>query len=193
MSILKVREANIDDAADIARLVNAAYRPQSGTEGWTHESLIVSGERANAVQVADALEKTTVLVGLYGAEIVACVQIERNGADAYIGMLAVAPKLQTAGLGKAMLQEAEFYAETTLGAQQFVLVVIKARTELVQFYRRRGYEETGETLPYPINSGVGTPRKEDLELIVLHKRSNLLLNPDTRQELAAPRQLSRAC
>jgi ribosomal protein S18 acetylase RimI-like enzyme len=184
MSQLKIRKASTEDATAITRLVNAAYRPELGAQGWTHESHIVSGERTNAVQVASALEKSTVLVGLYGTEIVACVQIERDGIDAYIGMLAVDPMRQATGLGKVMLSQAESYAETSLGAQRFALIVVKARTELVQFYLRRGYDDTGKSLPYPIDSGVGTPRSDNLELIVLRKRSNSSVNPDTAEDRA---------
>lgn len=174
----------MDDASAVARLVNAAYRPQLGRQGWTHEAHIVSGDRTSAVQVIDVLQKSTILVGLYGTEIVACVQIERDGHDAYIGMLAIEPALQAVGLGKRMLERAEFYAESTLGADQFKLVVVKTRSELIQFYRRRGYEETGEIFPYPINSDVGTPRIENLELAVLRKRANSSLERDGESRAA---------
>jgi ribosomal protein S18 acetylase RimI-like enzyme len=178
MSQLKIREATVKDAAEIACLVNAAYRPQSGAEGWTHESSLISGDRTSPEQVADVLIDSVVLVGLHDAKIVACVQIESKGNEAFIGMLAVEPSIQAGGLGKTMLTEAERYAESSLSATQFVLVVVSARAELVQFYLRRGYEETGQRLAYPINSGVGKPRDGELDLTILHKRSDKSVKTD---------------
>jgi ribosomal protein S18 acetylase RimI-like enzyme len=105
--------------------------------------VLYSQWRTNVVQVANVVETSTVLGGLYGAKIVACVQIERDGSEAYIGMLAVDPALQTAGIGKAMLRQAELYAESSLGAEQFVLVVVKERNELVQFGMQVGTRKFG--------------------------------------------------
>jgi ribosomal protein S18 acetylase RimI-like enzyme len=178
MSKLKIREATVKDAAEIACLVNAAYRPQAGEGGWTHESSLVSGDRTSPEQVADVLIDSVVLVGLHDAKLVACVQIEGKGNEAFIGMLAVEPSIQAGGLGKTMLTEAERYAESSLSATQFVLVVVSARAELVQFYLRRGYEETGQRLAYPINSGVGKPRGGELDLTILRKRSDKPVKPD---------------
>ncbi|QKT04492.1 GNAT family N-acetyltransferase [Ectothiorhodospiraceae bacterium 2226] len=172
MNRLTYRKATAADAAEIARLVNAAYRPQAGAEGWTHESRIVSGDRTSSRQVEKLLGSSVVLVGLRDDRLVACVQIDRTGADATIGMLAIEPSIQAGGLGSAMLAEAESYAASSLGAERFVLIVVGARTELIQFYIRRGYEDSGQRLPYPIDSGVGTPRNGTLDLVVLQKRAN---------------------
>lgn len=182
MTELTLREATISDAADIARIVNMAYRPEPGTEGWTHESDLVSGDRTSAAQVAQLLRHSVILLGLRGAAIVACVQIESKDMAAHIGMLAVEPAMQGAGVGKTMLAHAEAYAQCSLGAQECVLVVVAARIELIQFYRRRGYEDTGQRLPYPTEARVGTPRDVTLDLVVLCKRVNTTPN--------RPRELS---
>lgn len=176
--------ATTTDTAEIARLVNAAYRPPPGAEGWTHETNIVSGDRTSSRQVEELLHHSVVLVGLRNGKIVACVQIESKDRDAYIGMLAVEPTMQATGVGKAMLAQAEAYAASILGAEWFVLVVVATRTELIQFYLRRGYQESGQRLPYPVGSGVGTPRCEALNLAVLRKR-NTALKP-TGSSVAAP-------
>ena len=172
LNLLTIREAIPGDAPQIARLVNAAYRPHPGAEGWTHESDIVAGERTSTQQVEEALGSSVVFVGLRGSAIVACIQVARKGIEAHIGMLAVEPSLQGAGFGDAMLAHAEAYALSSFGAEQFVLVVVSDRTELIEFYRRRGYEDSGQRLPYPIGRGVGTPRNGLLDLAVLRKRAN---------------------
>lgn len=171
MSHLTLREAARGDSAEITRIVNAAYRPDAGAGGWTHESALVRGARTSAEQVEELLSDSVVLVGLRGSRLVACVQIQGKGNEAHIGMLAVEPSLQGTGAGSVMLARAEAYAAGSLGAAEFVLVVVSARIELIRFYIHRGYEQTKERMAYPLGSGVGTPRIAALDLTVLRKRS----------------------
>jgi ribosomal protein S18 acetylase RimI-like enzyme len=93
-------------------------------------------------------------------------------------MLAVDPSLQTSGIGKLLLAHAEELAVQTFNAQVGVLVVIAARTELVEFYLRRGYSKTEEWSQYPIDAGVGTPEKEAMLLTTLRKCFNNRLHGD---------------
>lgn len=175
MNELTVRKATAGDCDAVARLVNAAYRPEPGGEGWTHESRLVAGDRTSAAQVEDLLTHSVILLGIHGSQIVACIQIASKDTDAHIGLLAVSPEIQRAGVGKAMLTHAEAYAESSLGAQQFIVVVVAVRVELIQFYCRRGYQDTGHRLPYPVAAGVGTPREGKLDLVVLCKRPDAWL------------------
>lgn len=166
---LSFKPATADDAAALAELVNAAYRPGPESTSWTHESHLLSGARTSAAQIQSLLRESHILVGFIDARLVSSVQIERHGREAYIGLLAVAPADQAAGIGAATLAEAEAYAARLAGVERFALLVVSARTELVAFYRRRGYTDSGERRDYPINSGVGTPRGAILDLTVLHK------------------------
>lgn len=172
MEPVLLRRAAIEDAPHIVTVVNSAYRPAPGEEGWTHESALVTGSRIDLEQVYQAIESSTVLVAFYGFQLVGCVQIQAKGIESFIGMLAVLPSNQTAGLGKKLLAEAESYAQSHLSAQRLVLLVVTDRRELIDFYVRRGYEETGEFVAYPTNSGVGKPLSSDARLAVLHKSVN---------------------
>jgi ribosomal protein S18 acetylase RimI-like enzyme len=100
------------DAEAIAQLVNKAYRPEDGASGWTHESDLVSGSRICISQIEAILSTpdSVIIVGLKGSEIVSCVHVEKDENHSHIGMLAVNPVLQGAGLGKQMLTQAESYA-----------------------------------------------------------------------------------
>jgi hypothetical protein len=50
------------------------------------------------------------------------------------------------------------------------MTVIASRTELIDFYLRRGYTETGETRPFPYgDERFGVPRRDDLVFNVLTK------------------------
>lgn len=172
MEQISVRKAATEDAEHIVALVNAAYRPAPGSEGWTHEAALVTGSRIDLGQILRTLESSTVLVAVRGSQLIGCVQIQAQGQESHIGMLAVLPSAQTAGLGKKLLAEAECYAQAGFGAQLFVLLVVAERRDLINFYVRRGYEETGEYQPYPIEAGVGTPVDPNACLAVLHKSSN---------------------
>lgn len=103
---------------------------------------------------------------------VACVHIEKDGNLSHIGMLAVRPNLQGAGAGKKILAHAEDYATRHFGAEKFVMVVVSSRKELLSFYLRRGYQQTGTVMSYPLDAEAGVPKLEDLKIEVLHKMAN---------------------
>ena len=178
MSQVHIRKAELTDAEAVTKLVNRAYRPEAGSEGWTNESALVSGDRIDQGKVTTAIQSGTVLVGSNERGLVGCVQVEVTDRVAHIGMLAVDPSLQTSGIGKLLLAHAEELAVQKFNAQVGVLVVIAARTELVDFYLRRGYSRTEEWSQYPTDAGVGTPEKEAMLLTTLRKCFNNRLHGD---------------
>lgn len=141
MSNIQFKIATTENAENIARLVNAAYRPHPDTGGWTHEAHLVQGERTSPQQVEVLIKASTVLVGTLAERVVACAHISAEGEEAHIGMLAVEPALQTGGIGKALLTRAEEYASQVLGATDLMLIVLRNRSELIAFYLRRGYQD----------------------------------------------------
>ncbi|MFC4260430.1 GNAT family N-acetyltransferase [Marinobacter lacisalsi] len=178
MPQVHIRKAELTDAEAVTKLVNRAYRPEAGSEGWTHESALVSGDRIGQGKVTTAIQSGTVLVGSNERGLVGCVQVEVTDRVAQIGMLAVDPSLQASGIGKLLLAHAEELAVQKFNAQVGVLVVIAARTELVGFYLRRGYSKTDEWSQYPTDAGVGTPEKEAMLLTTLRKCFNNRLHGD---------------
>ena len=133
-----------------------------------HESELVDGSRISEHQVIE-LADSIIVMGLDGADIVACVHVKKDGSSSYIGMLAVNPLLQSAGVGKHILAYAEDYARVAFGAQKFMMVVLSARTELIAFYFRRGYQRVGSVMDYPVSAGVGLPKVSNLTIEVLEK------------------------
>ncbi|MEQ1742629.1 MAG: GNAT family N-acetyltransferase [Candidatus Nitrotoga sp.] len=180
MSIDIFRTASKLDAAVIANLVNMAYRPESGASGWTHESDLVSGSRTNVDQIVDIISKpdSVILLGIKGSEIVACIHIEKDDSSGYIGMFAVNPTLQGAGVGKQMLAYAEWYASENFSSDKFIMVVVSSRSELISFYQRRGYQKTGSIMDYPLSAGAGIPKHPDLKIEILEKRSDITVKRD---------------
>ena len=102
--------------------------------------------------------------------LVACCQLESRTHTAYFGLFAVQPRLQAAGIGTAMLEEAERIAREEWQVPRLEMQVIDVRTELVAWYERRGYARTGETSPFPYGEPPhGRPRLPDLRFAVLAK------------------------
>lgn len=175
---ITTRTAVLSDATDIATLVNRAYRPEGEAKGWTHEGALVSGPRTSPANVADLLTGTSrVLVLCREDKILACVQIELRGPVAYIGMLASDPTIQDQGLGKQMLAHAENFAMSYPAVLQLRMLVLSSRPELLAFYLRRGYVQTGEVLDYPVAAGIGQPAVPGLHVLALHKAVPRVANP----------------
>jgi len=166
--------ATVIDATPLADLVNAAYRGTGGHYGWTHEVELIAGNRASTSDVATLIggSSTTVLIrrGDKPPALVGCVAIEMNSADhCTVSMLAIAPDHQAAGLGRALLADAEQFAANK-GATIAKITVVQQRETLIAWYERRGYRRTGalEAFPYGDDS-VGTPLRDDLRFVVLEK------------------------
>lgn len=171
MSIDEIRTATLSDAAQIAKLVNDAYRPPLGAGGWTHESGLVSGARTSTemIEAAIVLHDSILLVALSNQQILACVQIERHGSASHIGLLAVSPAVQGSGVGKQMLRHAEALALENYRSEKWILAVVSNRNELAAFYARRGYKKTAVVSDYPTTVGVGIPLQSGLKVELYEK------------------------
>jgi len=163
--------ARPDDAEEIARLVNTAYRPTSGAAGWTHEGAIVGGPRVDPDQILHALQQigTVILVARSGGGIAACVQLQKASDICHLGLLAVDPELQGRDVGKRLLSLAEAHAFEAMNCRTVRISVLSQRPELMAFYVRRGYRAVGAVTDYPYASGVGTPLVNGLTVQTLDK------------------------
>ena len=172
MKIDEYRIATNADVPALVELINSSYRPTGGVAGWTHESDLIGGDRVNGEQLTGLLMNpgSTMLLGLSDREIVACVNVNEEAGAVFIAMLTVRPNFQNTGFGKEMLQLAEEYADNQYEVSECNLFVIQARTELYEFYLRRGYLSAGITSDYPANAGVGIPKVEGLKLELLTKK-----------------------
>ncbi|KAJ7904327.1 GCN5-related N-acetyltransferase [Mycena olivaceomarginata] len=160
-----------EEAAILADLVQRAYR---GDVGWTTEAALLGGKRVDAESVLQRTQdlEARVLVAEKDDAIIGCCEIalRKTGQAAYFGMLAVEPGLQTAGLGRAILAEAEKRAKEVWGVASIEMTVLAQRETLVQWYERRGYEKTGTTQIFPVDVDLGTPLRDDLHFVVLRKK-----------------------
>jgi len=174
--LLRTRLAISTDAVILARLVNSAYRGDSSRVGWTTEADLLGGQRTDEDALRDFIEQGTriggqaMLVHEDDGHLVACVQLEQRGDEAYLGMLTIAPSRQASGLGKRLLAAAEDFVRRQWQSRRMIMTVILQRDELIAWYERRGYARTGETSPFPYgNPRFGEPKRPDLCFVLLAK------------------------
>jgi N-acetylglutamate synthase-like GNAT family acetyltransferase len=143
---VKIRTAQLDDAEDIARLVNAAFRP---------ERFFIAGDRTNSEKVRDLLQKGKFVLAEEDGALIGCVYVEVRGARGYFGLLAIDPALQRSGVGSRLVAIAEDECRSA-GCRFMDLTIVNLRTELPPFYQRLGYLENG-TLPFPSDQHPNQP------------------------------------
>ena len=165
------RYAVLDDAQEIAQLVNSAYRGESSRAGWTTEADLLSGTRISTEEVQEEIadEDTIILLCLQNQAMIGCVQLQRTEDAAYFGMFVVKPTLQGAGIGKAFMQEAENLVKKIWDTQKMWMTVISVRSELIAYYERRGYQRTGRFKPFDVGVFNGDLKVSDLQFEELEK------------------------
>jgi len=143
---LNIRNANIDDVAQLVELINLAYRAQSD-RSWTTEKAFVDGTRITNEQLSEDLNRSNFKLFVGENEqglLVACIGLSLDHNSVEIGTFAIDSSVQNLGYGKQMLNYVEAY-------------VAQSCSELIAYYQRRGYQITGHTEPYPVNANVGQP------------------------------------
>lgn len=134
-------------------LVEAAYRGNSARRGWTHEADLLEGDRTTDAELAAAIADPArrVLLAIGDGVLAGSVTVTDLGKGmAYMGMLCVDPELQSAGLGRTLMAQVESLAVREFAARAMEMTVVDARTELIAYYERRGYRQTGERRPFPL-------------------------------------------
>lgn len=151
--MIQFRTATGADVPALRALVERAYRGDSAKQGWTHEADLLDDERTSDAELAETIAdaKARVLLARIDGRLAGTVTIRDLGEGrAYLGMLCVDPDLQAAGLGRALMADAEDMAVEAFGARTMEMTVIDARAELIAYYERRGYASTGELRPFPL-------------------------------------------
>jgi ribosomal protein S18 acetylase RimI-like enzyme len=169
---LMFRSAQAADADAVVALVESAYRGPSSRAGWTTEADLLGGQRTDRREVDALLDsaQATIVLALLEGQLVGCVCVRLEPPQlAHVGMFAIRPDLQSRGLGRVLLAEAERVARDR-GARGAEMTVLEQRPELLAWYERRGWQQTGETEPFPYDDPrFGLPRRPDLRFLVLIK------------------------
>jgi predicted N-acetyltransferase YhbS len=170
---MQIRHAVAADIPAVHHLVENAYRGDSARKGWTHEADLLGGQRTDAQALAEMIGDPAqrILMAIEEEVVLGCVQVsQKNAETAYLGLLSVDPDLQAGGLGRALISAAENCARDDFNASSMEMTVIVQRQELIAYYQRRGYTQTGETRPFPLDDErFGLPVTRDLAFVVLAK------------------------
>lgn len=166
-----ISHAVLADVHALETLVNSAYRGEISKQGWTTEADLLDGSRIDTEAITSLIKRPGTLILKYveSNKILGCVELDLIDGALYLGMLSVQPDLQGKGIGKALLKAAEVEAEK-LNCGHIFMIVISIRVELIAWYTRHGYEDTGKLKPFHFNDPrFGIP-KQKLEFVVLEKK-----------------------
>lgn len=130
----QVRIAAEIDAQEITHLINSAFRLAEG--------FFIDSDRIDLKEVIESLGVGKFLVAEEAGLIIGCVHVQPRGERAYLGLLSVDPSRQHSGVGSQLMTAAENYC-LGLGCRFMDIKIVSLRKELPDFYRKRGYVETG--------------------------------------------------
>jgi GNAT superfamily N-acetyltransferase len=163
--------ASAGDSNRITSLVNSVYRGENSKKGWTTEADFLEGIRITEEKIKEIIqsEKDIIILALEDQKLTGCVHLENARQYSYLGMLSVDVNCQDKGIGKILITECERYTKEVFRLNEIRMKVISRRTELIEYYKRRGYLLTGEKESFDSTEGTfGTP-KEKLYFITLVK------------------------
>lgn len=162
--------ATIADTMELEQLVNSAYRGDDSKIGWTTEADLMGGARVTAISLQNDLNNTAACIytcrNLFN-KLDGCIYLQVKANKLYVGMLSVTPGLQNKGIGKLLLKAAEVVALAN-NCIALTMTVISVRTALIDWYKRHGYQPTGEVLPFDFPAAT-ILCTEPLQFIVLEK------------------------
>ena len=163
--------AGPSDVPEIVALLNSAYRGESSKKGWTTEAHLIGGDvRTDKDDVRGVLGLPGSVYLIYRddeGKLIGCVNLQHKVERMYLGMFSVSPELQGGGLGKKLMAAAEEHAKAK-SVCAIYMSVISVRADLIAWYERRGYADTGERIPFPEDGRTGE-HLQDLEFMVLEK------------------------
>jgi ribosomal protein S18 acetylase RimI-like enzyme len=162
--------ATLEDVTSLEKLINSAYRGETSKKGWTTEANLLQGKRITANELIEIIKnkENTILKYTDNNQIIGSVLLVNKGNKLYLGMLTVSPELQNSGIGKQLLYEAEVHA-SALDLPKIVMTVISIREELIAWYNRHGFKDTGAREPFPLNETDAIIVNQPLEFIVMEK------------------------
>ena len=163
--------ADIKDVPVIKKLLNNAYRGEISKQGWTTEAYLIGGDtRTDDLNVRQVMQQKGSIFLKYTSEekeIIGCMNLQQHDNKLYLGMFSVSPALQGKGIGKEMLQASEEYARS-LKCISIFMSVISVRSELIDWYERHGYRDTGQRKTFTEDTLTGK-HLQPLKFMVMEK------------------------
>jgi ribosomal protein S18 acetylase RimI-like enzyme len=152
---IQLRLATIEDVPRLGEVIQFAYRGGKPKRSWASEEGKVTGIRTTSEELETLISAAdkVIIVAVMSEQIVGSVLVEKEGSEAHIGLLAVDPDMQSNGIGRTLLQAAENHAYEEFGSTKFLMTILCGRDDLLAWYTRAGYSDTGKTKPFPKDTG----------------------------------------
>ena len=158
------------DAGEITALLNSSYRGEPSRRGWTTEADLIAGDiRTTTEEVVSLINRSDADFLLLRAsdQLLGCINLQQQDDQIYFGMFSVQPALQGRGYGKRLLNAVEEYA-LQFNFRSIYMSVIAVRRELIAWYERHGYSDTGERRIF-LEDGISGRHLQPLEFITMVK------------------------
>lgn len=166
----RIRLGSEADIPRIVALLNGSYRGEASRKGWTTEADLIAGDiRTNEADVTSVMNEEGSFFLCYQneeAQLIGCVNLKIQGKRLYLGMFSVVPEQQGNGIGGQLLQAAEEQA-LQAGCDTIYMYVISVRRELIDWYQRKGFHDTGTRVPFEEN--FTGKHLQQLEFAILEK------------------------
>lgn len=170
------RVATPSDATQIAALIQAAFRAEDNGVDWIGDHAELNRTYTmSPEEVLSTIEKpgSAFLMATSADEslVAAVATTKRNDELARIAYLVVDQTCQRGGLGLRTLSNAEEYVRKTWNVKKIGLNALSTRSLLIKWYERRGYVQTGEKTPFPIQAFRSLKLPEDLHFVEMEKEA----------------------
>jgi predicted N-acetyltransferase YhbS len=154
---LLIRPARPEEADAIVTLIHRAFGQYRGKLRPESSALLESADSIGA-----AMRTGTILLAVRGERILGCISVQRKADLAYAGRLAVEPMERGAGIGRALMTQAESLARQIGAGRLRVDVRLKLRDNLA-FFRALGFADGAQRC----HPGFGHPTYVELEKILI--------------------------
>lgn len=172
--LLSYRAATVADCDSLAILINNSYRSELAYQGWTNENELIDEPRTSPDNLRNIINTTESIILIFFDKTeqilvgCACLQHKSEIKMVSLFMLTVRPDLQRRGYGKLILSVSEQYAIRKWNVDYIEMQAILQRTELIDYYNRRGYIDTGLRQPFH-SSALCHAKRDDLEVCSMRK------------------------
>ncbi len=172
----RFRRAGPNDVSTLVGLINSAYRGDSSRQGWTTEADLLDGQRTDGREVGRLIRGPNSAVFVLeqpqagGQRVLGCFSLQCPPVGLpELGMFVIRPGLQGLGLGRRCLRFARRYLRLVHQSPGMRMLVIERRLELIAYYERLGFRNTGRVSPFPNDPRFGVPKVSGLQFVELEQ------------------------
>ncbi|KAJ5481656.1 hypothetical protein N7475_000468 [Penicillium sp. IBT 31633x] len=152
------RVATEADASQLHQLVESAFRAEDSREGWTDDLGLSSSFRIDPNEILAMITKSDSVM-----------LMAMSDHNTLVGSIGAARHQQQGGIGSLILTYAEDYCRRTWDVTTLGLNALSNRRQLISWYSRHGYRETGETTPFPCDQFESLALPADLCFVEFEK------------------------